>query len=127
MPNPPLVLIIDDTEDFHIMYGILAEQAGYTVESLRDGKAALERLERPPVPNLVLLDFLLPGASGNEVLAAARAHPEWENTPIYLLTADVHAHREIRNPPPESPRWDGIIEKGGGSIGIVRELLAIYK
>jgi CheY-like chemotaxis protein len=123
----PVVVIIDDNEDFGSQYGMLAEMAGYTVEVIRDGRKAIERLDREPVPTLVLLDVLLPLVNGEEILEAARKKEKWAEVPIYFLTADVRVSRGYRDYLPGAPRADGVIEKGADSIKQVRELLSKYK
>ncbi len=122
-----LVLLIEDNEDFQDLYGMLATAAGYIVESILDGQAALERLERPPIPSLVLLDSFLPSADGPTILAAARSRPEWQNVPIYMLTADFRVSSRYQNVGPGAPAPDGIIYKGHDSIPQLRALFARYK
>ena len=51
-----------------------------------DGMQGLDNLDREPV-DLLLLDSMVPGASGLEILSKIRAKPEGANTPIIILTA----------------------------------------
>ena len=126
MPKERLVLIIEDNEDFQNLYGMVAEQAGFIVERLYDGREALERLEHDPIPTLVLLDSRLPVAEGDVILAAARSKDKWLHVPIFLLTADTRVSKKYRDFPQDSPQPDGVIEKGAESIRQLRELFKQY-
>ena len=123
MGEKPLLLIVDDNEDFHEQFSLLADMAGYEVESILDGGEALKRVEAQPIPSLVLLDLFLPHASGDEILAAMRASPAWEHVPVYLLTADLRTSRAMGEPLPKVARADGILEKGSGAIATIKGLL----
>lgn len=127
MPEKNLVLIIEDNEDFQNLYGMVAEQAGYTVERILAGDEAMERLDREPIPSLILLDSRLPGAEGDEILALARSKEQWSQIPIYMLTADTRVARKYSYYSPDSPQPDGVIEKGAESIRQLRELFDKYK
>ncbi|HTX92289.1 MAG TPA: response regulator [Anaerolineales bacterium] len=122
MAAQSLVLIIDDNEDFQNLYGMVAEQAGYVVEHIYNGKEAVERLEREPIPFAVLLDSRLPGMSGGEILRAARRKEKWSRVLIYIMTADLRGAQEFREYAPSEPHADAVIEKGGATISELREL-----
>lgn len=127
MTEKPLFIIIDDNEDFHEQYGMLANVEGYDVEGINGGPEALERLKSGPVPTLVLLDSMMPFVSGEEVLVAIRGNDRWEGVPVYILTADVRTAPGIRTHVGPCPQADGILEKGANSIMQVRALLAHYR
>jgi len=122
-----LVLIIEDNEDFQNLYGMVAEKAGFDVERVYDGREALERLEREPIPTIVLLDSRLPVAEGDEILKAARSHEKWLHVPIYMLTADTRVSKKYGDLSPGAPQPDGVIEKGAESIHKLRELFKQYQ
>ncbi len=126
MPENKLVLIIEDNEDFQDLYGMIAEQAGFTVEKIVDGNTAIARLDRGPLPTLVLLDSLLPSAEGTVILAAARSKEAWQNVPIYMLTADMRIAKKYAEIPAGEPRPDGVIEKGAEAIHNLRDLFKKY-
>src|SRR5438105_13928639 len=82
------ILIVDDDSDIiRVVRGYL-EQAGYQTLTASDGVAAL-RLVRQERPDVVVLDLMLPGRSGWDVLQAIREDPLLAATPIVLLTARV--------------------------------------
>lgn len=124
MVNKNLVLIIEDNEDFQNLYGMVAEMAGFEVERIYDGGEALQRLEREPLPALVLLDTRLPIAQGDEILLAARSNEKWAHVLIYMITADLRGAQRLKNYLPNTPHADGVIEKGAESIHRLRELFA---
>jgi DNA-binding response OmpR family regulator len=122
-----LVLIIEDNEDFQHLYGMVAEQAGFDVERIYDGREALERLKREPIPTIVLLDSRLPVAEGDVILEAARSNEKWLHVPIYMLTADLRVSKKYKDFSPGAPRPDGVIEKGAESIHQLRKLFKQYQ
>ena len=127
MASKNLILIVEDNEDFQNLYGMLAEAAGFAVEAIYDGEEALQRLEREPIPTLLLLDSRLPHASGDEILLAARAHEKWFGVPIYVITADLRGAQRLRTFAPGAPHADGVIEKGAESIRRLRELFEQFR
>ena len=127
MAESNLILIVEDNEDFQILYGMVAEAAGFTVEPIYDGAEAIQRLEREPIPTILLLDSRLPHANGDEILLAARAHAKWAQVPIYMITADLRGAQKLKAFAPDAPHADGVIEKGAESIHMLRELFAKYR
>ena len=78
------ILVIDDDEDFlSIMDGWLS--AEYDVECVRSGAAALKYLEHNR-PDLILLDYEMPGMNGAQVMNRIRSNPKSERIPIIFLT-----------------------------------------
>ena len=127
MGEQNLILLVGDNEDFQNLYGMLAETVGFAVEPIYDGKEALQRLERGPIPTMLLLDSRLPHANGLEILQAARSKEQWSHVPIYLITADLRAAKNFNAFSPEGPHPDGVNEKGAESIRRLRELFAQYR
>lgn len=80
------ILIVDDEPNIVLSLEFLMKKAGHVVESVTDGATALERLDGPP-PDLVILDVMLPGIDGFELLRRMRARPEWRDVRVILLTA----------------------------------------
>lgn len=61
---------------------------GYAVVTAESGPAVLELLSRAEVlPDLLLLDVMMPGMSGVEVLQTVHTHPRWSALPVVLITA----------------------------------------
>jgi CheY-like chemotaxis protein len=122
-----LIIIVEDNEDFQDLYGMVAEKAGFEVERILDGEAAMQRLEREPIPTILLLDSRLPLFQGDEILLAARAKAKWSRVPIYMITADLRGAQKYKHILPGEPQADGVIEKGADSIHRLRELFEKYR
>jgi len=62
------ILVVEDNRDTSILLRDLLVAEGYEVESVPTGEAALSSLERTPETDLVVLDLMLPGMSGYDVI-----------------------------------------------------------
>jgi DNA-binding response OmpR family regulator len=82
----PVLLVADDDEDILTLVQLRLSRSGYEVVVARDGEEAL-RLAREKQPDLAVLDWMMPKASGLEVLRAIRADAELRDIPVVLLTA----------------------------------------
>jgi DNA-binding response OmpR family regulator len=80
------VLVVDDEPNIVLSLEFLMRQAGYDVRVARDGDAALAAIAAQ-VPDLVLLDVMMPGRDGYEVCQAIRANPACDRTRVVMLTA----------------------------------------
>jgi class 3 adenylate cyclase/CheY-like chemotaxis protein len=81
-----LVLVVDDLpQNLKLMDAVLAPR-GYTVRTAGSGEEALEILELE-VPDLVLLDILMPGIDGYETCRRIRANPATSFLPVVMVTA----------------------------------------
>jgi CheY-like chemotaxis protein len=83
------VLLVDDEADVAQGLAALLRARGYEVEVARDGLEALARLEREPLPDLVLLDYEMPQLDGEEVLARLRKEARTAHLPVLLATAST--------------------------------------
>jgi DNA-binding response OmpR family regulator len=82
----PTVLIVDDEREIRELLRYNLEKQGYKVIVAKDGEEGLRRIFATH-PDLVLLDLLLPGLNGLEVLREVRSEPSTKDTPVLLLTA----------------------------------------
>ncbi|MEE9480960.1 MAG: response regulator [Kiloniellales bacterium] len=80
------VLVVDDEPNIVLSLEFLIKQAGYEVRIARDGDAALKAIEER-LPDLVLLDVMMPKRDGFDVCETIRANPVWKEIPIIMLTA----------------------------------------
>ena len=80
------ILIVEDEESLTLLLHYNLEAAGYAVESVARGDEADLRLKEQP-PDLVILDWMLPGLSGMELCRRLRAREETAGLPIIILTA----------------------------------------
>jgi two-component system response regulator RegX3 len=77
------ILIVEDEESVIDPLELLLSKEGFTIETARDGREALEKFEKV-LPDLVLLDLMIPIISGTEVCRQIRAKSQ---VPIIMLTA----------------------------------------
>jgi DNA-binding response OmpR family regulator len=80
------VLVVDDEPNIVMSLEFLMEQAGFEVRVAADGEAALKAME-DKVPDLVLLDVMMPKRDGYDLCQMIRAKPEWKDVRIIMLTA----------------------------------------
>ena len=80
------VLLVEDEANIAEAIQFLLTCDGWRVTHLGDGTGVLD-LVRKDRPDLVILDHMLPGISGLEVLAALRADPDLAGLPVMVLTA----------------------------------------
>jgi PleD family two-component response regulator len=80
------VLVVDDDRNMRTVIRASLELAGFGVVTANDAPAALEALARD-IPDLVMLDVMLPGMDGYELCRRIRRHPTCAHVPIMMLTA----------------------------------------
>lgn len=80
------ILVIEDEEDIQILLDYNLRSEGYAVLQATDGEEGLLQAVEY-VPDLILLDWMLPLQSGIEVLRQLRARPETRDIPVIMLTA----------------------------------------
>ncbi|HEX8847587.1 MAG TPA: HD domain-containing phosphohydrolase [Pyrinomonadaceae bacterium] len=92
-----LVLIVDDDPEMRKLACMSLERAGYGFISAANGKEGLRRA-REFYPNLILLDYMMPGISGKEVFVtlATSEDERLRHTPVVMLTAKHNNHDEQR-------------------------------
>ena len=86
MRDPPLLLIVDDQKDNRDILDARLTSQGYATAMAVDGEEALQQVTAL-VPDLVLLDVMMPKLDGFEVCRRLRADPERPFIPIVLVTA----------------------------------------
>ncbi|PCJ70366.1 MAG: phosphate regulon transcriptional regulatory protein PhoB [Rhodobiaceae bacterium] len=89
------VLVVEDEEALATLLRYNLEKEGYTVVTTGDGEEA-DMLVREVNPDLVLLDWMLPGISGIELCRRFRARSETRNLPIVMITARGEEADRIR-------------------------------
>ncbi len=84
------VLVADDDPNIVLSLEFLMKRAGYRVRVARDGDAVLAALQQE-IPDLVLLDLMMPRRSGYEVCHVIRGTPAWCHVRVVMLTAKSQA------------------------------------
>jgi two-component system phosphate regulon response regulator PhoB len=88
-------LIVEDEEPLTVMLRYNLEKEGFAVEtSARGDEADLQIKENPP--DLAVIDWMLPGLSGIELIRRLRARPETKQLPIIMLTARGEEFERVR-------------------------------
>ena len=103
MPSPgdtsrdaPHVLIVDDDTDILDALAELLAAHAVRVETAPSGFAALETLQRNPLPSLVLLDIRMPGMSGWDVYTWMQRDPTTAGVPVVIISGEGQTPSEAR-------------------------------
>lgn len=88
--NKPRVLIVDDEEHIRSLVKLSLESQHYTLVEASNGIEAIERV-RQEIPDLILLDLMMPEMDGKEVCNILKRHAKTEKIPIIMLTAKSHS------------------------------------
>ena len=80
------ILVVDDEPHIRRVLSVVLEGRGYQVMMASDGLQGLSELGGDTV-DLVILDLMMPGANGLEVLSKIRSDPQRSETPVIILTA----------------------------------------
>ncbi|MCC6683139.1 MAG: response regulator [Phycisphaeraceae bacterium] len=88
-PAESAVLVVDDNEQNLELLQAYLETLGCTIETARDGLEAVARLDRrdQPLPDLILLDVMMPRMSGFEVCRKIKEDPRTRSIPVMMVTA----------------------------------------
>ena len=86
IPQKHSILVVDDTHtNLKILFDLLSNQ-GYRVAIAKNGEAALEKLESY-LPELILLDVMMPGIDGFETCKRLKDNPNTQDIPVIFMTA----------------------------------------
>lgn len=89
------MLIVDDDDAIRTLFGTTFEVDGWTVRTAVDGRDALDAMY-DRTPDLVILDMMMPGVAGLEVLQAMFASPVLQDVPRIVCSARDHpTDREV--------------------------------
>ncbi len=86
MSRKKKILVVDDERDLVDLISMNLQRHGYEVITAHDGKIGLE-LARKQVPDLILLDLMMPGLTGQEVATRLKGDSQTAAIPILMLTA----------------------------------------
>jgi two-component system phosphate regulon response regulator PhoB len=89
------VLVVDDESDIVALVAYHLAKAGFQVATASDGVEAIDQVRRE-TPALVVLDLMLPGMSGFDVLESIRAEPATRAIPVLMLTARKEEPDKLR-------------------------------
>jgi sigma-B regulation protein RsbU (phosphoserine phosphatase) len=89
------ILLADDDPAVCRYVEVILRQAGYTVVRAADGIEAMTRVRQSP-PDLILLDVLMPGLDGLDVLRALRQNPQTSQIPVIMLTQKAQVEDRVK-------------------------------
>jgi len=84
----PVAMVIEDNADQNLVFTMALNKAGYSTESIHNGKDAQKRLKEV-VPHVVILDLHLPDIDGNIILGQIRNDKRLSKANVILATADA--------------------------------------
>ncbi len=83
--EPGFILAVDDLQENRELIARYLSRSGHIVVTAASGEEALQALEQTDV-DVVLLDLIMPGMDGQEVLHRIKEHPEWRATPVIMIS-----------------------------------------
>jgi DNA-binding response OmpR family regulator len=89
------ILIVDDDPDLVALARHWLEREGHAVDHVGTGPAALEMLALDPLPDLVLLDVMLPRIDGFAVLKKIRADARLARLPVMIVSGVADRHADV--------------------------------
>lgn len=82
-----MILVVDDDENIRAVLQAALEMDGHVVSTARNGQEALASLASEPIPDLILLDLMMPVMNGWDFLAILRGSPSWSTIPVIVISA----------------------------------------
>ena len=79
------IMVVDDEESLLALVGAILKKEGFSVTTAASGQEALDKIEKD-VPDLVVLDMMMPGMSGRETAEKIRANPKTKKIKLIFLT-----------------------------------------
>lgn len=89
-------MLVDDSSTNNLLYESIFESEGYDVIVCDSGRTALKKLAQKERPNIILLDLMMPGVDGFDVLGKIKENPEIKDIPVIILTAKVDSESEAK-------------------------------
>lgn len=94
--EPGTILVIEDEQILANLLKVVLEAEGYRVKTAMSREQISAALGRAPLPDLVLLDLMLPCLDGFEVLLKIRQHPALKLLPVVIMTAKTTREAVLR-------------------------------
>jgi len=92
--DKPLVLLVDDVPmNLHVLVAVLRNS--YRLKTATDGQTAIDLAMLEDKPDLILLDVMMPGMSGMDVMRHLRSTPQTRDIPVIFVTADVSEQSQL--------------------------------
>jgi response regulator RpfG family c-di-GMP phosphodiesterase len=91
--SKPVIMLIDDSSTNNILYESILSDEGYEIIICEGAASALKRLEKD-VPDLILLDLMMPGMDGFSFIEKKNQNSKWQHIPVLMLTARIDSQSE---------------------------------
>ena len=117
-----IALIVEDDPDVATLVKRLLDGAGYAATVAGAKAEVLGRLRQQPMPDVIVLDVMLPDLNGFDLLAKLKTHPQLRVIPVVMLTADAKRESVMRG---LATGADGYITKPFDHAALVRGVKAV--
>jgi CheY-like chemotaxis protein len=84
-----MLLVEDDLTSRRLIRALLPKEMKVNIMEAEDGQVALRMMEKPPYPDIIVCDVLMPNMDGLEFLARIRDLPRFSNTPVVMISANA--------------------------------------
>jgi len=84
--GPPRVMVAEDDRDMSHVLDFLLTREGFSVRLARDGREALQAIAEEDPCDVVVLDVMMPFASGIQVVRTLRQTPGWSDVPVIMVS-----------------------------------------
>ena len=88
------ILVVDDEQDVREFLSELLEDQGYSVRQAEDGVAAMDKIDQEK-PDLILLDLLMPKATGTNLFRRIHHKKEYEKIPVIIISGLPGRHLAV--------------------------------
>jgi CheY-like chemotaxis protein len=88
------ILIVEDESDIRDALREFFESEGFEVSAAANGAEAFEILERGRLPNLILLDLMMPVMNGEQFVELRKQHAVAKKVPVVVMSADNHTRQK---------------------------------
>ncbi len=95
MSTKKRVLVVDDEADIQAVIEALLEADTYEIDTAENGQVALDKLQRDPKPDIVLLDLMMPEMSGYTLLNELHSRGLHTAFSIIVMSADVFTKQQM--------------------------------
>lgn len=116
MTDPRRVLVVEDDREIGPMLRDVLRDRGYIVDLVVNGADAIEHLESAPPPSVVLVDLLMPGIVGQELLEYLRTEARLAAIPVAIVSGSPHlapqGYRVFRKPIDLRPLLEFVRQEG---------------
>jgi len=85
--TPPRIILIEDEPDISLLASFTLDTLGYEVLSADNGENGLELVEKSLPVSLIILDIMMPGIDGYQVLERLKADPDYKDIPVLIFSA----------------------------------------